>query len=75
MRWPHQSWREIVQSWMFSIQLKYVASQLCGRIWIVPLRTASMAGFASGSIFTNHCREIIGSMTVSHLPCMPIECV
>ena len=60
---------------MFSIQLKYVDSHDCGMIRIVPLRTASMAGFASGAIFTNHCREIIGSMTVSHLPWMPTECV
>jgi hypothetical protein len=71
MRWPHQSCREIVQSWMFSIQLKYVASHVCGVMVIEPLRTASMAGFASGSIFTNHCSDTIGSMSVSHLPCTP----
>jgi hypothetical protein len=68
MRWPHQSWREIVQSWMFSIQLKYVDSHDCGMMWMAPLRTASMAGPASGSMRTNHWREIIGSMMVSHFP-------
>ena len=31
---------------------------------ISPLRTTSMAGFASGSILTNHCLETIGSTVV-----------
>jgi len=46
--------------WMFFHQLKYVASQLCGMIWIVPLPHGVDGRAASGSIFTNHCREIIG---------------
>src|SRR5262249_35431604 len=29
-RWPHQSWREMHQSRMFSIQLRYVFSQFSG---------------------------------------------
>ena len=36
-----------------------------GENWMRPFSTASMAGFARGSIFTNHCLEIIGSATVS----------
>ena len=32
---------------------------------ILPVSTAAIAGFASGSIFTNHCIETMGSATVS----------
>ena len=44
---PHQSWREMHQGWMFSIQLKYVASQLRGTKTVRPSRTAAIAGCAN----------------------------
>ena len=64
MRCPHQSCREMHQSRMFSIQLKYVFSYRCGTNFTSPLRTASSAGSASVFIATNHCSEISGSTTV-----------
>ncbi len=36
MRWPHQSWREMHQSRMFSIQLKNVLFQFSGTNWMWP---------------------------------------
>ena len=57
MRCPHQSWREMHQSCMFSIQLKYIFDQRSGTNLTSPDFTASMAGSASGFIFTNHCFE------------------
>ena len=36
MRWPHHSWRETHQGWMFSSQLNQVFSQLSGTILISP---------------------------------------
>jgi len=53
------------QSRMFSIQRKYSLAQRSGKNSISPSRTASTAGSASGSISTNHCREISGSITAS----------
>ena len=53
------------QSWMLLIQWKYVFDQLSGTNLVFPCSTASIAGLASGCIFTNHCVEIIGSTTVS----------
>ena len=44
MRWPHQIWRLMLQSRMFSIQWKYVRSKRCGTNLMRPSRTASMAG-------------------------------
>ena len=64
MRWPHQIWRLMVQSRMFSIQWKYVRSKRLGTNEMRPSRTASMAGRASGSARTNHCSEMIGSTIV-----------
>ena len=62
MRWPHQSWREMHQSWMFRIQSKYVFVQVSGTKRTSPFSTAAIAGSASGWIFTNHCVERYGSM-------------
>ncbi len=64
MRCPHQSWREIAQSRMFSIQWKYVLLHVRGTILILPLRTALIAGSASGLVRTYHCFETSGSTTV-----------
>ena len=50
------------QSRMFSIQLKYTFSKCSGTMRMRPERTASIAGSASGLIFTNHWVETIGSM-------------
>ena len=38
-------------------------------VWtgLLPILTASSAGFASGCILTNHCLEILGSIIVEHL--------
>src|SRR5262245_26383128 len=67
IRWPHQSCREMHQSWMFSIHAKYVFAHDSGTKRISPFSTARIAGSARGAIFTNHCSERYGSMTVSHL--------
>src|SRR5579871_4615343 len=64
MRWPHQSWREITQSRIFSIQWKNVFSQLSGTKRMRPSRTASMAFAAIGVVLTNHCVETSGSTMV-----------
>src|SRR4051794_35541594 len=40
MRCPHQSCREMHQSWMFSIHAKYVFSQCAGTKRVRPSRTA-----------------------------------
>ena len=64
MRWPHQSWREIGQLRMFSIQWAYVLTQPRGTILMRPSRTALRAGSASGLTWTNHCLETSGSTTV-----------
>ena len=53
------------QSRMLCIQWKKVFDQLSGTNLVLPCSTASMAGLASGSIFTNHCVDSIGSTTVS----------
>ena len=65
MRCPHQSCREMHQSRMLCIQWKNVFDQLSGTNLVLPCSTASMAGLASGSIFTNHCVDSMGSTTVS----------
>ena len=41
---------------------------------VFPCSTASMAGLASGSIFTNHCVDSIGSTTVSQRWQWPTAC-
>ena len=64
MRWPHQIWRLMHQSRMFSIQLKKTLSQRLGWMVTSPLRTASMAGWARGFMRTNHCLERRLSTTV-----------
>ena len=64
MRCPHQSWREMHQGRMFSIQWKYVLLQLRGRMRIRSSRTAAVATSASGFTFTYHCLETRGSTTV-----------
>ena len=56
---------------MLRIQWKYVFVQDSGTNLVRPCSTASMAGFASGSIFTNHCGDRRGSTTVAlrwHVP-------
>src|SRR5688572_20562990 len=62
---PHHSWREMHQSRMFVIQWPYVLVQRGGKNLTCFLRTTWSAGSASGFIFTNHCRERYGSITVS----------
>ena len=62
--WPHHSWRLMHQSRMFSIQLKYVRVKRSGTNLVSPLRTASIAGSASGFILTNHCLDESGSTVV-----------
>ncbi len=74
MRCPHQSWREMHQSRMLRIQWKKVFDQVSGTNLVLPCSTASMAGFASGSIFTNHCVDSIGSTTVSQRWQWPTAC-
>ena len=44
-------------------------------IFVVPVRTASMAGFASGGIRIHHCFITSGSSTVSQRSCTPTACV
>ncbi len=66
IRCPHQSCREIVQSWMFSSQLSYTPLKRSGTNASSPLRAASSAGSARGAICTNHCLLINGWITVSH---------
>ncbi|KKU37887.1 MAG: hypothetical protein UX52_C0015G0001 [Candidatus Amesbacteria bacterium GW2011_GWA1_46_35] len=63
---PHQICRLIGQSRIFSIQLKYIFSYFWGIIFTLPSRTALIAGAASSFVFTNHCREISGSIIVPH---------
>ena len=53
------------QSWMSRIQAKYVLVQDSGAKRTSPFSTAAIAGSARGWIFTNHCVERYGSMTVS----------
>ncbi len=62
---PHQSWREMHQSWMLRIHAMYVLVQPSGMKRVRPSSTAAMAGRASGSIFTYHWSERSGSSTVS----------
>src|SRR5207302_6229037 len=64
MRCPHQSCRDMVQSRMFVIQLKYSVRRFSGTIRMSPLSTAAIAGSASGFILQNHCVERRGSTTV-----------
>src|SRR6266849_9721071 len=61
IRWPHQSWREMHQSWRFRIHAKYVFSQNFGWNVVAPFSTASIAAPASDFPFapglftaTNH---------------------
>src|SRR4030042_3114109 len=61
IRCPHQICLEIHQSRIFSIHSKYVFSQRAGTIFVRLSFTASMAGSARGFVFTNHCRERLGS--------------
>ncbi len=63
MRCPHHSCREMHQSRIFSIQLKYVFLKRSGTKFVRLSWTASIAGFAKGSMRTNHCSEIFGSTT------------
>ena len=66
IRWPHQSWREIFQSRMFSSQSMYVLLKRSGTMRNCPYLSAPSAPVASGVIFTHHCIEINGSMRVLH---------
>src|SRR5690606_5445002 len=65
IRCPHHSWREIHQSFTFSIQCLYEAKNFSGISLMVPFSTYSKAGFASWSILQNHCIESLGSMAAS----------
>ncbi len=47
---PHHNWREIHQSLMLFIQLKYILSKRSGTNLTSPSSTAFTAGFANGSI-------------------------
>ena len=51
MRCPHQSWRLMHQSRIFSIQFRYTLVNRSGMILILPSLTASIAGAASGGDF------------------------
>src|ERR1039457_6806314 len=64
MRWPHQSWREMHQSRMLSIQWKYVLFQFSGTNWMRPSSTAALACSASGFSRMNHCVETNASTMV-----------
>src|SRR5690606_39247840 len=64
IRWPHQSWREMHQSRMFSIQCKYCLLNRSGTKRMRPSLTAWIAGSASGFILTNHWSETKGSTTL-----------
>ena len=50
------------QSRIFSSQLMYVFVKRSGTNLMRPSFTASMAGFARSSIFTNHCLDTSGSI-------------
>ena len=63
MRWPHHSWRDTHQGWMFSSQLNQVFFQVSGTTAMSPDRTASIAGLASVSASTYHWSVSIGSIT------------
>ena len=52
------------QSRMFSIHSRYTLFQRSGTNRTRPSLSASMAGRASGFIFTNHCGDRRGSTTV-----------
>ncbi|SLI05423.1 Uncharacterised protein [Mycobacteroides abscessus subsp. abscessus] len=71
MRWPHHSWREMVQSCMLSTHSNQRGSWLAGWMTTWPLRTASPAALASASTLTHHCidrRGSIGSPVRSECP-------
>src|SRR4030095_10412173 len=63
MRWPHQSWRETHQGWIFSSQLNQVFDQVSGTILISPALVAAIARSASGATFTYHWSVSQGSIT------------
>ena len=63
MRWPHQSWRETHQGWIFSSQLNQVFDQVSGTILISPERVAAITRSASGLTFTYHWSVSHGSIT------------
>ncbi len=58
MRCPHQSWREMHQSRIFSIHWKRQLHDRRVRIGCGQSSTASIAFAASGFMRTNHCVEI-----------------
>ena len=66
MRWPHQSWREMLQSRMSFEPVDVVVAPALGHERGACRRaTPASAGAASGSIRTNHWSESRGSTTVS----------
>ena len=75
MECPHQIWRAIAQSRMFSIHSKKIFSWYFGIISIFPPRTASIAGRASSFIAMNHWRITSGSSIVPQRSWMPTACV
>ena len=70
MRCPHQSWREMHQGWMSRIQAKNVFSHCFGTNTVLPVSTASIAGFASTAALQYHCTVSSGSIgTPPRSPC------
>ena len=63
MRWPHHSWRETHQGWIFSSQLNQVFDQVSGTILISPARVAAITRSASGATSTYHWSVSHGSIT------------
>src|SRR5207302_10727621 len=59
--WPHQSWREMHQSWMFSSHWLYVVAEYSVTNLTSPLATARSPACARLSIFTDHWSVSIGS--------------
>ena len=75
MRCPHHNCREMHQSRMLRIQLKYSSRLFSGIMRISPLSTAAIAGSASGFILQNHCVEARGSTIVLHRSQCAMACV
>ena len=67
MRWPHQSWRLMHQSWMFSSHWLYVRSKRSGRIRISLLATAcrvhSTSTLAQRSQHLSHASKLLSHTT------------
>ena len=72
IRCPHHNCRLIHQSWMFSIQSKYVFDQFSGTNLMSPFFTASMAGWTVGMAgLAAYCASKAG--VVGLTKCMALE--